>query len=405
MSRSARHTAALGAVCLALVVLGLLGALAPSPAFASSAADQLALTKERLAHVRELVTQAKAKEAALNAAVDSYDAKLNAINSELAALQTRIDSVQTKLSRTEAQLALLRARLRAKQRQLRQAEARLAWQQSVFEQRLVQSYKSGEVNYLDVLLGSADFEDLVTRVELVRQLVGSDNLLVGQLAATRAQVAAQRAAVAATTATVARAQAKLEQQKSQLVALKAQVVARQRDVQAARASKASALAQAAKTRRGYEQQEQQLAAESRQLEAVIAGAASSGHGSGSLSWPVQGIVTSGFGWRVHPVFHVRLFHTGIDIAAAYGTPIHAADSGVVIYAATMTGYGNVIIIDHGNGISTLYAHQSAFAVSQGAAVSKGQVIGYVGATGYATGPHLHFEVRVDGVPVDPMGYL
>ena len=129
-----------------------------------------------------------------------------------------------------------------------------------------------------------------------------------------------------------------------------------------------------------------------------------GKATGVMQWPVAGPVTSPFGWRIHPIFHVRKFHTGIDIGAGYGTPIHAADGGRVIYATWMSGYGNTTIIDHGNGISTLYAHQSSILISSGS-VTKGQVIGYVGATGYATGPHLHFEVRVNGNPVNPLGYL
>jgi murein DD-endopeptidase MepM/ murein hydrolase activator NlpD len=123
-----------------------------------------------------------------------------------------------------------------------------------------------------------------------------------------------------------------------------------------------------------------------------------------MQWPVAGPVTSPFGWRIHPIFHVRKFHTGVDIGAGYGSPIHAADGGRVIYATWMSGYGNTTIIDHGSGISTLYAHQSTILISSGS-VTKGQVIGYVGATGYATGPHLHFEVRINGNPVDPLGYL
>ncbi|MCX6372704.1 MAG: M23 family metallopeptidase [Actinobacteria bacterium] len=124
-----------------------------------------------------------------------------------------------------------------------------------------------------------------------------------------------------------------------------------------------------------------------------------------MMWPVNASVGSPFGWRIHPILGYRKFHTGIDLGVAYGTPIHAADSGTVIYATWMGGYGNVIIIDHGRGISTLYAHQSSLAVGTGTRVVRGQVIGYVGSTGFSTGPHLHFEVRVNGNPVDPMGYL
>jgi len=154
-----------------------------------------------------------------------------------------------------------------------------------------------------------------------------------------------------------------------------------------------------------ERQEDQLLAESNALSGVIAGASGAGGGTGSLIWPCGGPVVSSFGWRIHPILHYRKFHTGIDIAAGYGVPIRASDGGTVIYATWMGGYGNVIIVDHGRGVSTLYAHQSSLAAGTGARVGRGQVIGYVGSTGFSTGPHLHFEVRVNGNPVDPMGYL
>ena len=120
---------------------------------------------------------------------------------------------------------------------------------------------------------------------------------------------------------------------------------------------------------------------------------------------MNGSVSSPFGWRIHPILGYRKFHTGIDIGVGYGVPIHSAAAGTVIYATWMGGYGNVIIVDHGDGLSTLYAHQSSLAVGNGARVARGQTVGYVGSTGFSTGPHLHFEVRVNGNPVDPMGYL
>jgi murein DD-endopeptidase MepM/ murein hydrolase activator NlpD len=121
--------------------------------------------------------------------------------------------------------------------------------------------------------------------------------------------------------------------------------------------------------------------------------------------PADGPITSGYGYRVHPIFGTRRLHTGIDFGGGYGAPIFAAESGTVISAGSRGGYGNAIVIDHGGGTTTLYAHQSRFAVSGGAQVSRGQVIGYIGSTGYSTGPHLHFEVRINGATTDPAPYL
>jgi len=122
-------------------------------------------------------------------------------------------------------------------------------------------------------------------------------------------------------------------------------------------------------------------------------------------WPVAGRLTSGFGNRMHPILGYVRFHSGIDLAASNGTPIYAADGGQVLQTGYSGGYGNSILIYHGGGFATFYAHLSGYAVSNGQMVTKGQVIGYVGSTGWSTGPHLHFEVRINGAAQNPLGYL
>jgi murein DD-endopeptidase MepM/ murein hydrolase activator NlpD len=163
----------------------------------------------------------------------------------------------------------------------------------------------------------------------------------------------------------------------------------------------------------YEQAEQQLASESTRLESQIRAMESSHRrtnknmavGSGKMAYPVHAQVTSPFGWRRHPIFGVRKFHTGVDLAGPNHSPIRAADSGSVLYTGWYGGYGKVVIISHGNGMATLYAHMSRTAAEVGQNVSKGDVIGYEGTTGFSTGPHLHFEVRVNGTPNNPLNFL
>ncbi|MDQ3646794.1 MAG: M23 family metallopeptidase, partial [Actinomycetota bacterium] len=128
-------------------------------------------------------------------------------------------------------------------------------------------------------------------------------------------------------------------------------------------------------------------------------------GGGQLLWPAAGPLTSGYGYRTHPIFGDERLHTGIDIGASYGAQVIAADAGAVVFAGAMSGYGNAIVIDHGGGLATTYNHLSAFSVGSGQEVGRGAPIGAVGCSGYCTGPHLHFEVRIDGSPVDPMPYL
>jgi murein DD-endopeptidase MepM/ murein hydrolase activator NlpD len=176
----------------------------------------------------------------------------------------------------------------------------------------------------------------------------------------------------------------------------------------ARDDKKTLLAEAEKDKASWERKEDSLLAESDRLAAdlrALGERAGAVVGTGQFVWPVNGRVSSPFGYRIHPIFHVRKMHTGIDLSAGMGTPIKAADSGTVVQAGWRGGYGKCVVISHGNGVATLYAHQSVISVSVGDTVERGQAIGNVGSTGYSTGAHLHFEVRVDGSPVDPMRYL
>ncbi len=189
------------------------------------------------------------------------------------------------------------------------------------------------------------------------------------------------------------------------IAQKAMQLNRQKDDQ-------EAIADRLRTQRAfYEQAERQLEMESHQLERQIVDMCASKdnknmtQGSGSLAMPLHASITSPFGWRRHPIFGIRKFHTGVDIAGPNHSEIHSADDGSVLFAGWYGGYGKVVIVSHGKGMATLYAHMSRAAVSPGQNVHKGDLIGYEGSTGFSTGPHLHFEVRVDGKPNNPLNYV
>jgi murein DD-endopeptidase MepM/ murein hydrolase activator NlpD len=300
---------------------------------------------------------------------------------------------------------VLRKELRLKKLELAAAQAELELEQRNFAERAVLSYKSDDLDYVDVLLASSDFEDLISRVNVIHDLLGGNNKLVGGLETARDEVDAEKDAIARREGAVADAARVLQEKTDELAALRAAQAASQAAALAVRRQKAGALKGVNQDLAELERQEDQILAESQALTGVITGSSGSGQGTGSLIYPVNGPITSPFGWRIHPILGYRKFHTGVDFGVGYGTPIRAADSGTVIYATWMGGYGNVIIVDHGDGLSTLYAHQSSLAVGTGARVTRGQTVGYVGSTGFSTGPHLHFEVRVNGNPVDPMGYL
>jgi murein DD-endopeptidase MepM/ murein hydrolase activator NlpD len=394
------HRSFISLIILAAVALALVGAVADSPRAATAAELQ-----RKLENARAKIDAAKKQKATLSEQISDLDGRLASIQTKLDGLGDQIAAVEEKLTVTREKLDVLRDELRLKKLELEAAQAELELEQSNFAERAVLSYKSDDLDYVDVLLASSSFEDLISRVNMIHDLLGGNNELVGGLEAARDEVDAEKEAIARREGAVADAARVLQQKNDELAALRSAQAASQAAALAVRQEKAGALKGVNQNLAELERQENQILAESRALTGVISGSGSTGSGSGSLSWPVSGSVTSPFGWRVHPILGYKKFHTGIDIGVGYGTPIHASAAGTVTYSTWMGGYGNVIIVDHGDGLSTLYAHQSSLAVGSGARVARGQTVGYVGSTGFSTGAHLHFEVRVNGNPVDPMGYL
>lgn len=392
------------AAVFAALVVGLLPAVAHGLT-AGEAQDELARTREQLELMRARIAAAEERKSDAAAQVQALDARLGTLEGQLAATDQQVAAVEDQLARTRVRLDRLRAELRTTRVELKTAEERLAREQAAFEQAVVSLYKTRELTYLDVLVRASSFDDLVGTYRVMHDVVGAGDDLLARLDAARAAVEEEQAALTRKQEEAARAAAELEEQRSSLAALRAAQQEQRDAAYAARQDKGAALAAVSADLAELERQEDALLAQSQSLAAIINGNSGSGHGTGSMIWPVNGTVTSGFGYRIHPILGKRILHTGIDIAAGSGTSIWAADGGKVIYATWVSGYGNTVAIDHGGGISTLYAHQSSMAVSYGQTVKKGQVVGYVGSTGYSTGPHLHFEVRVNGTPVDPMGYL
>ena len=284
------------------------------------------------------------------------------------------------------------------------------------DQRLVAIYKQSAPTTVDVILEARSIEDAIDQLDYLSAIADQDKRVAASVGTAKRQVKAARARTAVVRRGV-RTEARLIAARAQQQAiLRGELLASRQRLAGARASKSHALVVTRAQAQAEIQESQALAAASAQLgqqlrdaeaaaaRARSAGAGSSGSpppasGSARFIWPVNGPITSPFGMR-----WVTL-HPGIDIGVPYGTPIHAAAAGRVVYCGWESGYGNLTALDHGGGLATLYGHQSSIAVSCGQDVSQGQVIGYVGCTGFCTGPHLHFEVRVNGVPVDPLGYL
>lgn len=343
--------------------------------------------------------------------IEDVSAKLKQIQADLDAANARLQSIQTKQAEINAQIAQT-------QNEIVKMEAYLKTRQDVLNRRVRAIYMHGQLNYLEVILGANSFSDFANRVELLKRVIRSDYNLILEIQKQKAAIEAKKAQLEEDKRQLDALAAEAEKARQEIAKKKAE---QQKVLDAAKSNKAAAAqmeqdlnAQLASVRNLIQQR---LAAAEAARQAAQQQAASDDEGggggsddnyvqgTGAMGWPCSGPITSPFGYRTHPIFGTTIFHAGIDIGVDYGTPIHAADSGVVVYSGWISGYGNAVIIDHGGGISTLYGHNQSLAVSEGQSVSKGSVIAYAGSTGNSTGPHCHFEVDVNGSPVNPMGYL
>jgi len=326
---------------------------------------------------------------------DQAAAKVNTISDQLRQLQAEVDEANAVYKDVKKKLDDTQDKIDKNEILLAKTEKELAGKTKILNKRVRDIYINGQLSYIDVLFGAADFSDFLTRMDLLKRIIKYDYDLV-------TKVQADKAIVMTTSES-------LEKDKEDIKSLVKDAKDKETIVKQKKASKKKLLDKAQYDRDTSERAYQEIVAASKEVENLIRQSRYSvqvpSGGSGGMIWPINGEVTSPFGWRIHPIFGTARFHSGIDIAGDYGDPIRAAASGTVIYAGWISGYGNAVIIDHGGGITTLYGHNEAINVSVGQSVSQGQVIALCGATGDATGPHCHFEVRQDGEPVSPYNYL
>jgi murein DD-endopeptidase MepM/ murein hydrolase activator NlpD len=379
-------------------------------------AAKLSQNQAKLQKLRDKIAQAAArKEAALDD-ISGLDQKIDDLEGGVKDATAERDASQKQLSGIQKQLKQLNSELSLKREQLETAQNDLGTQQGTLEKRLVEIYKSGgRARYLLLFLDSENsLESLLSSIKTMGAIAHQDSQLLARIKTFATDVQAEKQAVEQQQAGVASAE---EDQKAETQYLASVAEVRQDamdKLETTRAKKQSVVKAAESDKTAWEKQEKQLEADSQRVASLIRSLdpstsptpdAKPKPNSGRFYRPVPGSIGSGFGWRVHPIYHVRKMHTGVDMHAGMGEPIHAAASGKVISAGWHGGYGKCVIISHGNGITTLYGHQSELLVSTGQSVTRGQVIGKVGSTGLSTGPHLHFEVRVNGNPVDPKDYL
>ena len=358
---------------------------------------------QRIEHKQEQIQQAKNKEGVLSTDIAQFSTRIEGLQGEISATQTRLDRAQASLDRQKAKLLEVRDQLEEARDRLESLRRELETARKVLAARLVEIYKADAPDALTVVLESDGFGDLLEQAEFLERISDQDREITDRVRRLRDRARDQAVELADLEQREQLAAERILAERDQIAQAQGQLVASRDELASARADKRGVLAQVREQRGVLEDDLASLEAEQAKVAAALQGSPAPGpvkQGSGQLIWPLSGPVVGAFG-EARPG-HT---HAGIDIAVPEGTPIRAADSGRVALMGYVGGYGNYTCIQHTGSLSTCYAHQSRFATSNGANVSQGQVIGYSGNTGNSTGPHLHFEVRINGVPVDPMGYL
>ena len=391
------------------LTLGLAAVLAVSlvvPASAHDPSEELAEVQSEIAALTSQINNARAESRRVGEDLAAAQARLTEVQNALGVAEANLAAKQQEIAAQEQRVADLQAQLRAIELQLLETTQAIEETSQTLASQAVEMYMNAAMPVGTMVLGfesmselavgwtyadgiSAKSEDLLDAFEFLR--IEEDRQ--------RSEIEASRTEAEGILATLDAERAVLEQEVAEVEALRLDAEAQMLEVRNMLSRIRGEIAAA-------EQHKDGLEADLARIEAEIAAAQQQGgEAPGRLRMPVHGWISSYYGWRVHPIFGSRRMHTGIDLAAIGGTPIYAAEAGTVIIAGVRGGYGNAVVIDHGGGLATLYAHQSRLTVSVGEKVSAGERIGFVGCTGYCTGDHLHFEVHINGKHTDPLPYL
>lgn len=352
----------------------------------------------------ETGTDLQTQQQQLQEQIEQANQELSNTQSELSENLQEVEKLDEKISTSEAELQKLNEQVETLKASMKQIEDELnevtekyEKQKKVFEKRVVALYETGEIDYLDILLNSNSVSEFVSSYYVIAEITEADNELLNDIAEKKD--------------TIALSKEKLENEKEELASL---VETQQRtskilqNTKTIRESYISKLSDEEKEKQAQiDEMTKQYEEVNRQILELAQQGLDTQYIGGELAWPVPGYtkITSKYGMRVHPITGQYKLHTGVDIGAPTGANFIAANDGIVVKAEYNTAYGRMVIIDHGGGISTLYAHGSEFLVEVGQTVKRGDAVLKVGSSGYSTGPHAHFEVRINGVVTDPMPYI
>ena len=394
---------AVSVVCLVLVVVMLLGLVLG--AFGGA----FAVTQAQIDELKRQQEEIEAQKNAVGASIATLQAEMDTVMQRKIALDEQNELARQEIELINEQIALYEGLIEQKAKELEEATLQVEEQAEALRVRMRTMEESGSLSYIATLFNATSFTDLLSRIDSINSIMRKDKSLEDSYIAARDHLEVVKADYEATLLEHEATKVVLEAKKAQLEA----------EIEAAYKLIEELDADIEKYREEYEANEAAEAALSAKINSMIAeferqqqAIIDSGNGgnivvgTGSYQWPIPG-GTPGYtyGWRMHPIFNEMRWHAGEDIGAPNGTPILAVDSGTVALATYGSGYGNYVVISHGGSLSSLYAHMSAFAVTTGQSVNKGDVIGYVGSTGWSTGPHLHLEMRINGSNVDPKPYF
>lgn len=351
-------------------------------ALADDLEEQLYDLQEKAAQQQEITNEAQAR-------VDNLSEKLRVLQEEVDAATSEYNDVKGRLDKVQSDIYENTELLNKTEKELKVKNKKLA-------KRVRDIYINGQISYVDVLFGAKDFSDFLTRMDILKRIIKHDYDLIMKVKADRE--------------IVMNTKAKLEKDKADVELLVADAEIKQKNMLDKKQAQQVLLDKAEYDRDVSQQAYEEIMAASQEITRMIqrsqmVGGSYVASGSGAMIWPLNGPITSEFGWRTHPIFGTQRYHSGLDIGGDYGLPIVAAASGTVIHSGWISGYGYTVIIDHGGGITTLYGHNESLLVGEGESVSQGQTIAMCGSTGNSTGPHCHFEVRENGEPVSPYSYL
>ena len=349
-----------------------------------ASAATLSQIRNNIKNKQQELNESRAKEKSLGDQVNSLEQQINSKQSDIDELEASISEAQAKLETLEEELAA--------------AEEKVNTQNENLNARLRNMYKNGSVGFIDLLMDSGSFSEFLNNLSLVEKVYTSDQDVLEELQKAYDEINAKKKEIETLQAELSESKATMEEQKSSLEADKASVEKKKSEI----------AADSAETQRELDKLEADAQALTSSIRNSGSSSSSSKYNGGIMAWPVPSChtVSSGYGGRIHPTTGKYKFHGGLDIPGSYGSAIVAANSGKVIWAGNRgDSYGNYVIIDHGGGVSTLYGHSSKVLVRTGQSVSRGQRIANVGSTGRSTGPHCHFEVRINGSRVNPNPYV